>query len=239
MNINILESKRELAEYTAKHIVNIANESIHKKGRFSIALSGGSTPKILYQALVENFKDTVDWSKIDFFWSDERYVPINHDDSNMKLTIDYLFKPLGIKNDRCHFIKTSLENSAEAAEIYEKDNQTYFDNPKFDLILLGLGDDGHTASLFPGTKALYEQNKLVVSNWVEKLQTWRITFTFPLLNAAKNVLFMASGEGKSNVVREILEQQKPYPAALVKPGSGNLYWFLDKQAASQLEKINE
>lgn len=235
-NIKILNTKEELAKFSAEYIVNLANDYISKNNRFTIALSGGSTPKILYKALVENYKDAVDWSKIDFFWSDERYVPINHDDSNMKLAIDNLFKPLGIHSDNCHFIETSLENPAEAAEKYEKDIQSYFGKPEFDLILLGLGDDGHTASLFPGTKALDEQNKLVVSNWVEKFNTWRITFTYPLLNVAKNVLFLAGGEGKSTVIKEILEQGKPYPAALVKPDSGDLLWFLDKQAANQLEK---
>ena len=185
--LKIVNTKIELANYSAEYIVKLAKEYISQNGQFSIALSGGSTPKILYQALVENYKDALDWSKVDFFWSDERYVPMDHNDSNMKLAVDYLFKPLGIKTDNCYFIETLLENPALAAEKYERDIQSHFEKPEFDLILLGLGDDGHTASLFPGTNALEEKEKLVVSNWVDKFQTWRITFTYPLLNAAKNV----------------------------------------------------
>lgn len=238
-NIKILDTKKELANYAAEYIVKLANEFISQNSRFSLALSGGSTPKILYQALVENYKDAIDWKKVDFFWSDERYVPIEHEDSNMKLAIDYLINPLGISTDNCKFIATFCKNPAEAAEKYERDVQSYFQKPEFDLILLGLGDDGHTASLFPGTKALEEKEKLVVSNWVDKFQTWRITFTYPLLNTAKNILFLAAGESKSTVIREIMQENKLYPAALVKPKNGHLDWVLDKQAANQIGQKNE
>lgn len=238
-NIKIFDTKQELADTAAQYVVEMANEYISKHGRFSVALSGGSTPKILYNSLVRNYKDAVEWSKVDFFWSDERYVPIDHNDSNMKLAIDNLLNPLGISTNSCYFIETSLANPAGAADKYEKGISAYFEKPEFDLILLGLGDDGHTASLFPRTKALEEKEKLVIANWVEKFKTWRITFTYPLLNAAKNVIFLAAGEGKSGVVKEILQEKKPYPAALVKPNSGKLFWLLDKQAASQLELQNE
>ena len=234
--IKTFESKKELAFISAQFLVNLADKAIKTKGRFSVALSGGSTPKLLYESIVENFKTSVDWSKVDFFWSDERYVPLNHSDSNMKPAFDNLLNPLKIKQQNIHLIDTMLSDPAEAAKKYQDDILEYYNNgPQIDLILLGLGDDGHTASLFPGTKALEEKDKLVAANWVQKFQSWRVTFTFPLLNRAKNILFIASGENKADVVKDILENKNnSHPAARVLPENGDLFWYLDKEASSQL-----
>lgn len=233
-NIKIFDSKNELAINSAQFIIELANKFIKEKGRFSIALSGGSTPKLLYDAILSNFKDSVDWSRIDFFWSDERYVPIDHSDSNIKLAVDFLLNPLHIKNENIYLIDTSLNNPEETAKLYEEKIRKYFaGEAQFDLILLGLGDDGHTASLFPGTIALQEKDKLVAANWVKKFQSWRITFTFPLINKTKNVMFISSGINKADVLQKILENKK-YPAAKVSPADGDLYWFLDQDAASQM-----
>jgi 6-phosphogluconolactonase len=234
--IKTFKSKKELAHHSAQFLVHLASKSIKEKGRFSIALSGGSTPKLLYQTIIEQYKEDVDWSKVDFFWSDERYVPIHHSDSNMKLALDYLLYPLLVKRDNIYLINTSLKDPVEAAKLYEENILEYFGNrPQFDLILLGLGDDGHTASLFPNTKALNELGKQVTANWMDKFQTWRLTFTFPLLNNAKNVMFIVSGNLKSSVLKDILtDKNTNFPAARVSPQKGELFWFLDREAASQL-----
>lgn len=229
------QDKYDLAYDAAKLFTGLLDLSIQTKGHAYVALSGGSTPKLLYHALVEKYYDAVDWSKVDFFWSDERTVPIEHADSNMGMAIEHLLKPLDIDPSQLHLLETE-QPPAIAAELYEKDIQNtvplFKGIPLFDIILLGMGDDGHTASLFPQTRALHEKHKLVVANKVEKLNTWRLTFTFPLLNHANQIIFLVSGENKKQRVYEIFTQQnKMHPAAQVMSTYGQTIWLLDEDAA--------
>ena len=242
--LHVCENKTSLGAEAAKLLVRIAEKSIADKGRFNIALSGGSTPEILYRNLVVNFADRIDWAKVSFFWSDERFVPLSHPESNAGMAKQFLLDPLEIKRKNIFYVPTENRSPEKAALEYENTIRHHFgpqghSPPSFDLVLLGLGDDGHTASLFPGTLALQENNRLVVHNWVEKLSVWRITFTYPLINSAHNILFLVAGENKAQVVKEIIIGNKPYPAKKVQPVHGRLYWYLDTGAAEMLNEKDE
>ncbi len=238
--IHIVENKDELGLECAKAMVDIAKQSIVDKGMFTIALSGGSTPKLLYNALVKNFHKELDWSKVFFFWSDERYVPIDHEDSNAGMALTWLLNPLKIAPKNIYPVPTDISPPDKAAEIYQKTVLEHFKAekyhiPEFDLVLLGLGDDGHTASLFPGTKALSEKNDIVKANWIDSKKVWRITFTYPLINHAKNVFMLTTGPDKAEMVSRILgKNEKSLPASLINPHHGELHWFLDNSAALKL-----
>ncbi len=176
-----------------------------------------------------------------FFWSDERYVPFDHPDSNGGMAFSHLLNPMDIGPEHYFPVPTSYPSAAQGAMEYEETIRRYFSSPShvpsFDLIYLGMGDDGHTASLFPGTKALMENRRLVTANYVDKFQNWRITFTFSLLNQAKNVIFLVGGSDKAGVVKEIhVDNSLKYPAALVKPAAGELLWLLDAEAGKQLPR---
>jgi len=214
---------------------------------FTVALSGGSTPKKMFEILGndERLKKQVNaglWDYVHFFWSDERHVPPNHAESNYKLAYDSMLSPLGVREANIHRINGELEDAGEAARQYEAEILRDFPVsegrlPKFDLIFLGMGSDGHAASLFPGTKALQEENRLVVSNWVGKFYTERITMTAPLLNNAACVVFLVSGQDKALPLKAVLEgryEPQQLPAQLVRPESGKLTWLLDSAAASLL-----
>ena len=207
----ILETKEQLGTYAADYIVELSNQIISKKGNISAALSGGSTPRLMYNKLVELYSDDLKADYFSFFWSDERYVPFEHPESNAGMAYNHLLKPLHIEKERYFPVPTELEEPFHAAMEYENSIRQVFGTPdsvpSFDVIFLGLGADGHTASLFPNTKALNERKRLVTANWVEKLGNWRITFTYALLNQAKNVIFLVSGEDKSQVVKEILQDK--------------------------------
>ncbi|NIA30711.1 MAG: 6-phosphogluconolactonase [Actinobacteria bacterium] len=233
----IFQNKSELGKNAAQQFVRIGTDSIKQNGRFSVALSGGSTPKIMYKELVQNFKDQLDWRNVHFFWSDERYVPLSHPDSNAGMAKRYLLDPLKVETGNIHYVQTNLPDAGRAAMLYEKEILNHFGNspPRFDLVLLGLGDDGHTASLFPGTQALEERKRLVAANWVEKFQAWRITFTYPLINIAETRVFLVSGKGKAPVVQDILVRKNTrFPAARINPANGNVFWLLDAEAAASI-----
>ncbi len=230
-------NKSELGKNAGQQFMQIATKSIKENGRFSIALSGGSTPRIIYKELVQNYANQLDWHNVHFFWSDERYVPLDHPDSNAGMARKYLLEPLDVGSENIHYISTNLQDANQAAALYQEEIVNHFENdtPRFDLILLGLGDDGHTASLFPGTKALQDQQHLVAANWIEKLQSWRITFTYPLIDQAENIIFLVSGKKKASVVHDIVvEKNKKYPAARIQPEKGNILWLLDADAAASL-----
>jgi len=237
-NIRVHENREKLGYAAAEKFIELANTYIRQNNRFTVALSGGSTPKILFEILAEHFQESVDWGKILFFWSDERFVPPDHIDSNAGMALKYLINPLKINRKNVHLVPTETNPPQQSAALYEKTIRDTFaspaDTPKFDLILLGLGDDGHTASLFPATNALQEKQKLVAANWVPKFNTWRITFTFSLLNSAKNIIFMISGENKAIVIEEIMNRSKDHPAAKVRPVKGELLWMLDREAGKLL-----
>lgn len=234
----------ELNKIAAAKFVSMAREAIKKRGEFAVALAGGSTPKGLYQLLAtEKFRSLIDWTRIFFFFGDERNVLPDNEESNFKMANESLLKPLNISTENIFRWQTELENAEEIAKDYEKKIKEFFnltenEFPRFDLVLLGMGDDGHTASLFPFTEALNEQNKIAVLNRVEKLDSTRLTLTFPTINNAANVIFLIGGEKKAVVLRSVLTgeiQPENLPAQNVKPRNGSLFWILDQKAAQNLE----
>ncbi|HLZ43266.1 MAG TPA: 6-phosphogluconolactonase [Candidatus Sulfotelmatobacter sp.] len=242
--IRILTTPQELFEAAAEEVIRDANEAVHARGRFTIALSGGSTPKALYNLLATNARNALPWDRMFFFWGDERHVPPTDADSNYRMAAEVMLSKVPVPSGNVFRMPTENPDAARVADDYEKTLRKFFqlsgaDAPQFDLILLGMGPDGHTASLFPGTAALQEKSRLVVANWVEKLKTSRLSFTLPVLNAGRCVAFLVSGTDKAPVLKTVLEENAPgeqYPAKLVNPSSGKLIWFLDRAAASALAK---
>ena len=229
----------------AEMFVRAAAESLGLRRAFSVALAGGSTPKNLYSLMADDsqLRRSVPWPQIDFFWGDERHVPPDHPDSNYRMAYDAMLSRVPITLPRVHRIRAEVADAAAAAAMYESEVRASVASengiPRLDLVFLGIGTDGHTASLFPGTAAMAEHERLVVANWVERLQTFRITLTLPLLNAARFVLIVATGEDKAKVVREALEpaaDAPPLPIQLVQPRDGRVAWLLDRSAASLLKR---
>ena len=242
MEIRTLTTPQELFAAAAEEVVRAANESVAQRGRFTLALAGGSTPKSLYNLLATNARTTLPWDRMFFFWGDERHVPPTDPESNYRMVEEAMLSKVPVPPGNVFRIKTENPDAAAAAEDYEKAIRKFFglepgQFPLFDLILLGMGPDGHTASLFPGTTALQEKSRLVVANWVEKMKTHRISLTLPVLNASHCVTFLVSGTDKAPALKAVLEDNAPpeqYPAKLVKPTDGKLIWLIDRAAASQL-----
>ena len=236
MSVNVYENPEELAEAAARGFAARANEAIDEIGRFAVVLAGGSTPKATYEILARDYADRIDWSNVHVFFGDERSVPPDHEDSNYRTASEALLDHVPVAS--VHRMQGELPPD-EAAEAYEEELRAFFgqeDLPRFDLILLGTGDDGHTASLFPETSALEVHDRWVVANPVLKLETTRITLTVPAINAARAVYFLVAGEGKARPVAEILEgdpDPREFPASLIKPHGGPT-WMLDRAAASGL-----
>jgi 6-phosphogluconolactonase len=241
-DIRVLPTPQELFAAAAEEVVRLANQAVAERGRFAIALSGGSTPKNLYNLLATNARSTLPWDHTYFFWSDERHVAPNNPDSNYRMANEAMLSKVPVPPANIYRVPAENPDAAAVAEAYEVSIRKFFQLqpgqlPRFDLILLGLGPDGHTASLFPGTAGLQEKSRLVIANLVEKLRTHRLTFTLPVINAARCVAFLVSGTDKATVLRSVLEESVPgeqYPAKLVEPSDGNLIWFLDRAAASGL-----
>lgn len=230
----------ELQTSAACFIVHLLNEAIQIRGRGTLVLSGGSTPKAIYELLAsEQFRSQLNWNHVHVFWGDERCVPPSHDDSNFRMTSEALLKKISIPDTNVHRIETEC-SPKEAAELYEKEIKTFFglnDNqvPQFDVTLLGMGDDGHTASLFPGTAIVNETERLVSEVFVPKFNAHRISMTYPLINNSRSILFLVSGASKARILYDVLEgEPNRYPAQGVRPGNGTLYWLVDEHAAQQL-----
>ena len=243
VEIRKLTTPQELFDAAAEVVIRCAQDATEKRKRFTIALSGGSTPKGLFNLLANNARNVLPWDQTYFFWGDERHVPPTDSESNFRMADETMLSKIPVAAANVFRIKTENPDAAAAAADYEESLQKFFDLkagefPHFDLILLGMGPDGHTASLFPGTDALQEKSRLVVANWVEKFKTHRITFTLPVLNAARNVAFLVSGIDKAEALRAVLESDAPgeqYPAKLVQPEDGKLLWLVDRAAASKLK----
>ena len=225
----------------AERIIDAAHAAIQAHGRFTVALSGGSTPRRLYTLLATPaYSDRIDWSRCHLFWGDERCVAPNHTDSNYRMTEESLLSKITIPPGNIHRMAGEKEPAVGSAE-YESELKKFFRleagaRPRFDLILLGLGDDGHTASLFPAATALQESRKLVVDVYHAGLQSHRLTLTLPVLNQAEMVVFLVSGSSKAKVVQAVLHDASAsdLPAALVRPNHGRLLWLLTEDAASLL-----
>jgi 6-phosphogluconolactonase len=237
-----LTTPQDLFQAAAEEVIRAATSAIAQRGRFAIALSGGSTPRNLYTLIAANASATLPWDQMFFFWGDERHVPPDDPESNYRMAKETLLSKVPVPAANIFRAPTEDPDASAAAAAYEQTLRKFFalapgEFPRFDLILLGMGPDGHTASLFPETAALQEKSQLVVANWVEKLKASRITFTLPVLNAARCVAFLVSGTDKAAVLREVLEGNAPpekYPSKLVKPTDGKLIWFVDRAAASGL-----
>lgn len=244
--IRTLTTPQELFSAAAEEVVRTANDAVKQRARFTIALAGGSTPKSLYNLLATNARVDLPWDRMFFFFGDERHVPPTDPDSNYRMADESMLSKIPVAAANVFRIPAENPDAEAVAEAYEVTLKTFFalqpgQPPRFDLILLGMGPDGHTASLFPGTAALQEKKRLVVANWVEKLKTHRITLTLPVLNAAHCVTFLVSGTDKAAVLRTVLEEDAPadqYPSKLVRLNDGNLIWLIDRAAASQLKNTN-
>ena len=239
MKLNIFDTENEVLATLAEHFVKIANESIAGKGRFSVALSGGSSPKKLYELLASAHHDKVEWEKVYFFFGDERYVPQTDPESNYLMVKKALFDPLHISASNIFAIDTSL-SPTEAAQKYEDEIEAFFyeDELSFDLILLGLGDNSHTASLFPFTPVLHDRTPGVKAVFLKDQQVYRITLNAPLINEAQHIAFLVYGEAKAIAVHHVLEDDEDieeFPAQLIEPIIGEMEWFLDSAAASMLK----
>ncbi len=239
--IRIMVTAEDVAREAAEEFVRLAKESVAERGRFAVALSGGSTPKLLYSMLADDpvLRAELPWDKTHFFWGDERYVPPDDKDSNYRMTSEAMLSKAPVPASNVHRVKGELEDACKAASEYEETLQEFFGSalPRFDLVLLGMGPDGHTASLFPGTEALGERTHWVVANWVPKFNSFRITLTLPVLNNAACVIFLVGGSEKANVLSAVLGNNPasdPYPAQLVKPSNGKLIWLVAKDAATLL-----
>jgi len=240
--IRILTTPQELFEVAAEEVVRAATEAVAQRGQFTIALSGGSTPKNLFNLLATNARTVFPWDRTYFFWSDERHVPPTDPESNYRMAEEIMLSKIPVNAGNVFRIAAENPDAAAVAEAYEQTLRKFFQLqpgqvPVFDLILLGVGPDGHTASLFPNTAGLQEKTRLVIANWVDKLKANRLTMTLPVLNSAREMSFLASGTDKAQVLRTVLEEDAPpeqYPAKLVRPSNGRLIWFVDRAAASQL-----
>jgi 6-phosphogluconolactonase len=240
MKLHIYKNKEDLADELALWICNIVQSTLQNQEFFTLALSGGETPKILYEKLASpGFKEKIDWKRVHIFWGDERAVPFNDDRNNAKMAYDLLIDHIDIPVAQIHVMRTEIE-PVFAAQAYEKMLHTYFDNTvkSFDLVLLGIGDDGHTLSIFPGSPLLDEkEQKWVNAVYNEEQQMYRITLTPVIVNRASNIAFMVSDPNKAKILKEVIEgEYRPstLPAQLIKPENGELHWFIDKGTAKEL-----
>jgi len=227
--VRVFDSASLLAAAAASDFVRAAQEAIDRRGRFSVALSGGSTPGPTYEEIA-NRADLVNWGKTHVFWADERYVALDDRQSNFRMAKEALLTRVPVPPENVHPWET-YRSAAEAADAYENRLGLFFEAPlpEFDWIFLGLGADGHTASLFPETAALSEDRRPVAANFVPKLDAWRLTLTFPVLNSAERCVFLVQGSEKAQVVGKILGGGSDLPAARVHPRE--TIWMLDRAAA--------
>lgn len=234
-DVKIFSDGAALSEAAADFIAETATETLRSKDVFSIALSGGSTPKTLYELLASGkYANKIDWRKTLVFFSDERCVSPDDEQSNFRMANESMLSKIEIPPENVFRIRGEIAPSEAAAEYENSIKQSLGADPSFDLILLGLGDDGHTASLFPKTRALRETKKIVAANYVEKFDAFRLTLTFPAINSAAKVIFLVTGANKAATVKKVLSEESPdFPASLIKP-RGECVWFLDEAAASLL-----
>ena len=242
--IQIVENAEAVSRIAAEMMVSLAQQKLKSKESCTVALSGGSTPKNMFTILANDaaLRDQMPWDRVHFFWGDERHVPPDHADSNYRMTNEAMLSKVPVPSENIHRIRAENPDAGKAAEDYEQELRKFFKleaekMPAFDCVFLGMGPDGHTASLFPGTKAVHERERLVVSNWVDKFDSFRITLTAPVLNNAGMVIFLVSGEEKAEPLQAILEGQKQtdrFPSQLIEPTHGKLLWLVDRAAARKL-----
>jgi 6-phosphogluconolactonase len=244
--VELFANGTEIARRAADDVVRIANEATGARGVFAIALAGGSTPKVLYALLAEHpsLRNSLPWDKMKVFFGDERHVGPGHSDSNFQMASDTMLGKAPLRPEQIHRIRGEYADTAQAAAEYEEVIRREFALqpgafPCFDLILLGMGNEGHTLSLFPGTKALRETKKVVTRNWVGKLYTERVTLTALAANNAANIIFMVAGADKACALKAVLEgphEPDQLPAQMIQPVNGTLSWLVDEAAGAMLSK---
>jgi 6-phosphogluconolactonase len=237
VEVLVFEDLETLSRAAAQLFHSLSRAAIVEHGRFVVALSGGSTPRRLYELLGSSpYQTTIDWRRTHLFWADERCVPPDRPESNYALLRDSLLLHLPLPMSNVHRVEGEAD-PGEAARKYEQSIKDFYGTriPAFDLIMLGVGEDGHTASLFPGSSALQETARIAVPVYLEKSKMNRVTLTLPIINHSSHVLFLATGKAKARVVNNILNagNSEGYPAGLVRPESGTLEWFLDREAAGK------
>lgn len=240
----ILPDAAAITRSAAKEFLRAATSAVAQHGSFSVSLSGGSTPKALYSLLAEDptLRAQMPWDKTHFFFGDERHVPPDHPDSNYRMAREALFSMAPINSDQITRIYAEFPDAEKAALEYQHSLRAYFklqdgELPRFDLVLLGMGDEGHTLSLFPGTTALHASDRIVVRTWVGKLYTERITLTAPAVNQANRVIFLVTRADKALALKAVLEgpyEPEQLPAQLIQPSNGSLLWLVDQAAGSML-----
>ena len=242
--VNVYKTVALLNQTVADDILSLCEVCIKNHGTFHLALAGGNTPKKLYQLIASDaYRGKYPWEKIHVYFGDERCVPVNHADSNFRMANETLLTKVPVPAENIHPIHVDVDDVATSADRYNDALLASLPNdqgaPKFDLILLGIGDDGHTASLFPGTPILQQMQKYVDAVYVEKFNSWRVSITYPVINAAANIFLLASGDSKAPIVKTVMfdaPPAEPYPIQRIQ-GQGNLCWYLDSAAAAQAAEI--
>lgn len=248
MQFHISKDAAIFSKTVADWMVDYINSVLKKQDQFTLVLSGGSTPKKLHELLAGNeYKNKIDWSKIHIFWGDDRFVPFTDERNNARMAFETLLYHVPVVKEHIHVMQTESITPEDSATSYESVLKSYFpafdaqDNKEktFDLVLLGMGDDGHTLSLFPGkTTVIHETEKLCTSLWLETQDMYRITLTHPIVNHSSAVAFLVTGENKVTALQEVLEGEfnpDKYPSQIIKPVNGELHWFLDEAAAKGIK----
>ncbi|MGX5817861.1 6-phosphogluconolactonase [Chitinophaga lutea] len=240
MELHVANNPQQLSENLAAFIAQRIQEVLLQQPVFTFALSGGNTPKALYALLAkEPYVNMIEWSRVHFFWGDERAVPFEDARNNARMAYDVLLDKVGALPENIHVMRTDIPPE-ESAKAYESTLHTYFDGKQntFDLVLLGMGDDGHTLSLFPGLPIVHEKKAWVKAFWLEAQDMYRITLTAPVTNLASCVVFMATGAGKALTLKAVIDgapDPDRYPSQLIRPENGELHWFVDEAAAEALQ----
>ena len=256
MQLHVYKDAQELSDAVAKWIADMIGETLKKKDRFTIALSGGSTPQRLHKILAASpYKEQIDWSKLHIFWGDERAVPFEDSRNNAKMAYDTLLNFVPVPAAQIHVMRTDIAPEQSAIE-YEKILHQYFDplpangeggsaagepgksSHSFDLVLLGMGDDGHTLSLFPGTEVVHEEKAWATAFFLKAQDMYRITLTKTIVNRSASIAFLTTGTGKAHALKEVLKgayNPDLYPSQEIRPTTGELHWFVDEAAAAGLD----
>ena len=238
--VRVFDDAEAVARAAAELFARLAREAVAERGAFSVALSGGTTPRRVYELLAsDEYRERVTWAAVHVFFGDERTVPPDHAESNYRMASEALLSRVPVPAENVHRIEGLGDASANASD-YESVMRGFFgdaDWPRFDLVFLGMGDDGHTASLFPNTSALEESRAWVAPNWVEKLGAWRITLTASAINAARHVIFLVTGASKAERLSEVLNgahDASRLPSQRIRPRDGALEWYVDRAASAKL-----
>ena len=241
MQLHIHKTPPELSQALAEWITTTIETTLKTSSRFTFVVTGGNSPKKLYELLAASpYKERIDWKKLHIFWGDERAVPFTDSRNNAKMTFEHLLNHVPVVQEQVHIMDTTLE-PAEAAKAYEKILHKYFDDKgaTFDLVLNGMGDDGHTLSLFPYTEVIHENKAWVKAFYLKPQEMYRITLTAPLVNRSKNIVFLTFGSNKAHALNAVLTGRgtaDQYPSQMIKPVHGELHWFVDEEAAAFLNK---